>query len=184
MTPRTTQRYGWAVLVAVPLLLPWLIGRLPGWTFDLGWPRAAPMAVVQQVAGDDGFRIEAMAIDGGFPIFAGDDFGQLEGAELPREIRSAVSARGRTRLPDDAPVWALMVGRGGEAYLQAPRVIVRHGAWVSPNLRVGEPVARIVWVEADAATDAAWRRKAQAQDWTPLPRLPDGARELAAITLR
>jgi hypothetical protein len=118
------------------------------------------------------------------PIHAAGGFSQLAGATFGRTTQEALHARGRADAAAGAHVWAFMQGRGGEVYMQSPPVSFDGGDWVATNLRIGEPVARVLFVQVDEATHARLADKASRQDWSPSPQLPEGARTLASIGLR
>jgi hypothetical protein len=183
MNKRAVDWLGVLMILAVPLLLPFAIGTLPQLSFRFDFFPKPPAALVAGIEDRDGFRIEALVGPDGVPIHDGPSFAPVPGAHLPTDINWPMHAYGTTGEAATGRLWTLMVGRDGEAYLQSPAILIKAGRWVAPNLRVGTQVRRILFVEADAETAAAFAAKATAEDWSPLPRVPDGVRVLAGIAL-
>jgi len=184
MNPSQRDRLGLLALIAAPLLMPFAIGRiqpLPG----LFGPPSSPAEVVA-VRQDGGLRIDALARADASPVHGGAAFGQLEGGRFERDVRQALSARGHlvSPLPAAGHFWAVMQGRGGEFYLQAPALLVQGDEWVATNLRVGEQVSQILFVQADATVHAQFADRAAREDWSPLAVLPAGVAVVAAVVLK
>ncbi len=181
MSPTLRDRLGLLALLAAPLLLPFAIGRIEPIPNLFDMPvQTARIAAVQD---DASFRVEGLARENGLPVHAAGSFSQLTGAPLERTLRQALHARGHLNAEPGRHAWAFMQGREGEVYMQFPPLLVEGDEWVASNLRVGLQVARVLFVDVDAATHATLLDKGAREDWSALPRLPAGARVRARIEL-
>jgi hypothetical protein len=174
---------GLLLLLAVPLLMPWAIGRIEPIPRSL-WPGSSPPAHVETVTEDASFHIEALVRFDGRPIHGESSFARLPGAVFDRILQQPLHARGHTQRPVAAHLWAFMQGTGGEVYMQAPALMRDGDAWIATNLRVGWQVTKILFVELDDAAHASLQAKAAREDWAPLAALPTGARVLGTVVLR
>ena len=174
---------GLLLLLAVPLLMPWAIGRIEPIPGSL-WPGASPPAHVDSVAEEESFHIDALVRFDGRTILGEPAFARLPEAAFDRKLQEPLHARGRTQRPASAHLWAFMQGTGGEVYMQAPALLRDGEAWIAANLRVGSQVSQIRFVELDDAAHAAMLAKVAREDWSPLAALPPGAHVLGTIALK
>jgi hypothetical protein len=126
------------------------------------------------------FSITGLSGKDGSPIHGGQTFSQIEGAKTCGMLDRPLSFHGRTALTESANVWALSTTDTDQHYL-SPRVQIKAGEWISPNIGMGSNVRKITFIQINAEIDRAYRKQVDNNEWLEQP-WPTGAKELATLT--
>ena len=147
---------------------------LTGWPFRplmLAWTHN-----VVSVHDSPDFTIEALETHGGTILNPPDRFSYK--FDIP------LDARGTTTLNPADHVWVVLKDEYGGYYLQNPPADLKTGRWETYNIRPLEGIRQILWLQVDQSGHEFFSRKAQAGEWGKFTSLPEGAREIACVTLK